>query len=180
MRAFSSFLSPVPTLSTWPEPAPPLASPCLKPMPCPEPARSPHLRSFGTDAGPDFRRTGLPRRSCLWLAGALLVLGVAGCGPSGDSATPPRAASAPAAVRPVLELAYESQPIGLPLPARPVIPHLAIADLDADGLEDVIVCDGVTQRIGWIRQAPRGVFTETAIGDPVPGPGTRVCVRFHR
>ena len=124
------------------------------------------------------RRAGSPLRIRCWLIAALLAFGAAGCGPSRDSAsTPPTPPSpAPAAPRAALELAYESQPIGLPLPARPVIPHLTIADLDADGLEDVIVCDGVTQRIGWIRQAPRGVFTETAIGDPVPGPAhVSVC-----
>ena len=37
---------------------------------------------------------------------------------------------------------------------------MAIADLDRDGLGDVLVCDALRNVVAWIRQSPRGVFTE--------------------
>ena len=46
---------------------------------------------------------------------------------------------------------------------RPQITHVAIADLDRDGVNDVLVCDAVKNQVTWIRQSPRGVFTEQAI-----------------
>lgn len=73
-------------------------------------------------------------------------------------------------------VAYVSAPIGLPVERHPLISHLAIADLDADGLTDVVVCDATVDRVGWIRQSPGDVFTETFIGDRVIAPArVRVC-----
>jgi len=46
---------------------------------------------------------------------------------------------------------------------RPQIAHVAIADLDRDGLSDVLVCDSFRNIVTWIRQAPRGTFTETTV-----------------
>ena len=74
----------------------------------------------------------------------------------------------PADSRPVLT--YMPQAIGLPVEERPMITHVAIYDLDGDGLPDVLVCDGTANRVSWIRQYPRGVFTEYPLGDPIPGP----------
>lgn len=67
-------------------------------------------------------------------------------------------------------IAYTAQPIGFPMSGNPVITHVALADLDQDGLLDVLVCDAKANAIGWIRQFPRGVFTESVIGEPVQGP----------
>lgn len=67
-------------------------------------------------------------------------------------------------------LAYVPVPIGRPMSGNPVITHVLVADLDQDGLQDVLVCDSQAGAIGWIRQAPRGVFTEQVVGDPVAGP----------
>jgi hypothetical protein len=73
-------------------------------------------------------------------------------------------------------LAYEAIPIGLPVEGNPVVTHVAVADLDQDGLQDVLVCDARTDAIGWIRQFPRGVFTEQVVGDKVAGPAhVSVC-----
>lgn len=73
-------------------------------------------------------------------------------------------------------LAYEAIPIGLPVEGNPVITHVAVADLDQDGLQDVLVCDARTDSVGWIRQFPRGVFTEQVVGDKVAGPAhVSVC-----
>ena len=46
---------------------------------------------------------------------------------------------------------------------RPQIANVAIADLDRDGLNDVIVCDALRGVVSWIRQAPRGTYTEQTI-----------------
>ena len=40
---------------------------------------------------------------------------------------------------------------------------MTIADLDGDGLPDVLVCDALRDRVSWIRQFPRGSYTETVV-----------------
>ncbi len=64
------------------------------------------------------------------------------------------------------------QPIGFPPRGheKPTIAHVAIYDLDQDGLKDVLVCDVLHRRVTWIRQDPANVYTETQIGDEVAGP----------
>jgi hypothetical protein len=90
---------------------------------------------------------------------------------------PPGPAVATAATAPPRPgLSYEWEPIGFPITGHPLITHVAVADLDQDGLQDVLVCDAGANRIGWIRQSPRGVFTEQFIGDPIAGPAhVSVC-----
>ena len=58
-------------------------------------------------------------------------------------------------------------PIGDPLhaPERPQIANVQIVDLDADGLPDVLVCDATRNRVSWIRQSPRGTFTEELLAE---------------
>ncbi len=46
---------------------------------------------------------------------------------------------------------------------RPRIANVAIADLDRDGLPDIVVCDALRDRVTWLRQSPKGTFTETTI-----------------
>jgi len=48
---------------------------------------------------------------------------------------------------------------------RPQISHVAIADLDADGLTDVLVCDALRNLVGWVRQSARGTFTESTLAE---------------
>ena len=62
---------------------------------------------------------------------------------------------------------------------RPQIAHVAIADLDRDGLNDVIVCDALRGVVGWIRQAPRGTFTEQTIAG-VAAPAHVEAVDFDK
>ena len=90
------------------------------------------------------------------LAIALLALAAA-CG------TPPAVSQAPPATGSSAALA--ATPIGVRAQGdeRPQITHVAIADLDRDGLNDVLVCDALKNQVTWIRQAPRGTFTEQAI-----------------
>jgi hypothetical protein len=60
--------------------------------------------------------------------------------------------------------------IGLPADGRPWITDLTIADLDQDGLPDVIFCEGNRNEVRWLRQFPVGHYEETQIGQAVQGP----------
>ena len=62
-------------------------------------------------------------------------------------------------------------PVGPPVGPddRPLVANVGIADLDRDGITDVIVADAAANRVSWIRQSPSGQFTEQAIAD-VAGP----------
>ena len=69
-------------------------------------------------------------------------------------------------------LAYQSIPIGPPVGPgeRPLVTHLQVVDLDRDGFVDVVYCEARANTVRWIRQAPRGVFTEQIIARDVPAP----------
>lgn len=71
-----------------------------------------------------------------------------------------------------LKLEYVPTPIGSPAGdfVRPWVTNVEIVDLDRDGLADVLYCEGQKNSVRWIRQAPRGVFTEFVIGEDIPGP----------
>ena len=90
----------------------------------------------------------------VWWSGAL--------GRSGD--TPPAAAAAPP--NPGAP-AFTPLAVGDRLLAeeRPQISHVAVVDLDRDGLADVVVCDALRNRVTWIRQSPRGTYAESSLGD---------------
>lgn len=51
-------------------------------------------------------------------------------------------------------------------------------DLDADGLLDVVVCDAGRDCISWIRQSPRGVFTERVIASDIKAPAHVQAIDF--
>jgi hypothetical protein len=69
-------------------------------------------------------------------------------------------------------LAYEPTSIGSPIEknGRPLVTNLQIVDLDQDGLLDVLYCEGQGNTVRWIKQTPRGVFTERIIGSGIAGP----------
>lgn len=80
---------------------------------------------------------------------------------------------APVAVpAPHVLLAYRSEPIGASVESigRPQVTHLAIADLDQDGLLDVLYCEAVTSSVRWIRQVEKGRFEEQVLSSEIPGP----------
>ena len=81
----------------------------------------------------------------------------------------------------VLHSSFSRLAIGSPIRAeeRPQISHVAIVDLDRDGMSDVLVCDALRNQVGWIRQSPRGTFTETTIGE-VQAPAHVEAVDFDR
>ena len=65
----------------------------------------------------------------------------------------------------------EKRTIGEPVgDTRPWITHVAVVDLDQDGLKDVVVCDAKANRVCWIAQSPKDTYTERDIGDEVRGP----------
>jgi len=61
-------------------------------------------------------------------------------------------------------------PVGMPVSDPPRIASITIADLDKDGLEDILACDMLANRIGWVRQRPAGAFTETWVSQMLPAP----------
>lgn len=73
-------------------------------------------------------------------------------------------------------LKFRGEAVGDSIEGHPMITHLIIFDLDKDGLPDVIACDGETNSIRWLRQSPRGVFSETQVGEKILGPAhVSVC-----
>ena len=72
----------------------------------------------------------------------------------------------------VAKLTYLPTPIGAPASefGRPWVANVQIVDLDQDGLPDVLYGEAQKHSVRWIRQSPRGVFTEQIIGEDVPGP----------
>jgi FG-GAP-like repeat len=67
---------------------------------------------------------------------------------------------------------FSPRPIGLVPDSkeRPRIANVQIVDLDRDGLPDVLVCDMLRNQVSWIRQFPRGVFTEHPLGPSIAAP----------
>ena len=61
-------------------------------------------------------------------------------------------------------------PIGVPAGPAPQISSVRVADLDEDGLNDVLVCDALANRVSWIRQSPLGTFQEQVIEHEIPAP----------
>jgi VCBS repeat protein len=58
---------------------------------------------------------------------------------------------------------------------RPLVANVQVADLDGDGLRDILVADAAANRVSWIRQPPAGQFTEQALAD-VAGPAHVLAV----
>ena len=76
------------------------------------------------------------------------------------------------AAAPVTQLEYVPTPVGAPVSefGRPWVTNVQIIDVDQDGLADIVYCEGQKNSVRWIRQSPRGVFTESVIGEDIPGP----------
>jgi hypothetical protein len=65
---------------------------------------------------------------------------------------------------------FSPKAIGDPVEGTPWIADVRIADLDKDGLRDVVVADAQRNRIGWIRQTSLGVFSEQTLAGGVAAP----------
>jgi hypothetical protein len=91
----------------------------------------------------------------------------------------PAAAPAPVRAEPIA-LVYDPFPVGAPVSefGRPLVTNVQLVDLDQDGLLDILYCEGQQNTVRWIRQQPRGVFTEQVLGEPVLGPVHLQAVDF--
>ena len=67
---------------------------------------------------------------------------------------------------------FAPRPVGEPRgeDERPLIAHVEIVDLDADGLPDILACDAVRNRVAWIRQFPAGTWTEQPVTEDIRAP----------
>lgn len=102
--------------------------------------------------------------------GGIAAIGLAGALAACRPASP---ATAPAtAAKEFAPLKYVPTAIGTPAgPAdRPWVTNVQIVDLDRDGLPDVLYCECRENTVRWIRQSPRGVFTEQVIARDLPAP----------
>src|SRR6266498_2825069 len=52
---------------------------------------------------------------------------------------------------------------------HPLVTNVHLADLDRDGLIDVLYCEAQHNTVRWIRQSPRGVFTDRVIAEGIKG-----------
>ncbi len=67
-------------------------------------------------------------------------------------------------------LHFDERELG-PLGYRPLIANVQVADLDRDGIPDVIACDARRACVIWYRQAPVGQWEERILGDAdLPAP----------
>jgi hypothetical protein len=84
----------------------------------------------------------------------------------------PALPAAPVPARPAPKLEYQPVAIGAPVGefGRPLVTNVQVIDLDQDGLADVVYCEAQKNSVRWIRQSPRGVFTEQVIAEEIPGP----------
>jgi hypothetical protein len=110
----------------------------------------------------------------LSLLGRLVVAGLTvsdftGCSRKSDAASAAHSAPKTPALPP---LEYTPLAIGAPVSefGRPLVTHLQIVDLDHDGFTDVVYCEAHKNTVRWIRQSPRGVFTEQIIGEDILAP----------
>ncbi len=71
-----------------------------------------------------------------------------------------------------VHLEYAPVPVGAPVgeSERPLVTNVQVFDLDADGLQDILYCEARKNSVHWIRQSPRGTFTDLVIGEDIPGP----------
>ena len=72
----------------------------------------------------------------------------------------------------------EHIPIGLVFTEPPMISHIQSVDLDVDGLLDVVVCDVRGNFVSWIRQSPKGNFTENILAEKIIAPSHCQVIDF--
>ena len=112
-----------------------------------------------------------PTRATLGLLLGGASLWLAGCQPK----DPAVSVAGPAVAKTVFPpLSYQPVTIGSPAgpDARPMVTNVQITDLDQDGLPDVLYSESRENTVRWIRQAPRGVFTEQIIARDLPAPAS--------
>ncbi len=73
-----------------------------------------------------------------------------------------------------------SSPIGQKFTEPPLISHVQAVDLDGDGLLDIVVCDCKNNSVNWIRQYPKGVYTETVLASDLIAPAHVQAIDFDK
>jgi len=95
--------------------------------------------------------------------GAVILL--AGCAPSKEE-TPIKLGVTPI----VDDLGrFTAEAVGTPVTENPWISHVTIADLDQDGLPDILATDDRLNAIVWLRQVRPGHFEESVLCGDLPG-----------
>ena len=107
--------------------------------------------------GRPVRRTWTTVLAVSWL--------VAGC--STEPATTPSSGNAATTWGAPTPAIFAARPIGEAPRGdeQPRVSYVAIADLDRDGLNDVLVCDALRDRVAWIRQSPAGTYQEQLVAE---------------
>ena len=70
--------------------------------------------------------------------------------------------------------------IGKSFADTPQVANVAAADLDKDGLLDVVFCETKTNTVSWIRQYPAGVYTESVLADYLKAPAHVQVIDFDK
>jgi hypothetical protein len=70
--------------------------------------------------------------------------------------------------------------VGQKFKEPPLVSNVVAADLDGDGLMDIIVCDCKSNSVNWIRQFPAGVYTESVIADGLNAPAHAQVIDFDK
>ena len=74
----------------------------------------------------------------------------------------------------------ESRLIGNPFSNPPMVSNIVAADLDNDGLQDVIVCDANNNTVSWVRQFPVNTFIEKTLESNLIAPAHAQVIDFDQ
>lgn len=74
----------------------------------------------------------------------------------------------------------EPRSIGKAVEGLPWVTDLTVADLDADGMLDVVLSEGRLNEVSWIRQVSRGEFEERLLMGGIAGPAHVEVVDFDQ
>lgn len=72
----------------------------------------------------------------------------------------------------------DAMAIGKEYTEPPLIAHVQAVDLDGDELLDVLVCDDRENFVSWIRQYPKGTFTEIILAEDIIAPAHVQAIDF--
>jgi hypothetical protein len=105
-------------------------------------------------------------RTGLFLGLTAGLFGLSGCGRPEIALPPPKPLS-----KAIVDTGlFRAQPVGEAVEGHPWIAHVKAADLDRDGLMDILVCDAQKNKVTWIRQKSRGEFEEITLAGDIPAP----------
>jgi len=99
-----------------------------------------------------------------WAAVSGLLMTAIGC----TRHATPAPATTPHAV--FTATSFRPENVGAPLEGKPWIAEVTAADLDGDGLVDILACEAQQNQVLWLRQAPRGHFEEHVVAEGIPAP----------